>query len=126
MKSLYEVLNVDLAQEYTKARKLAVLNSIDGLDDEVKSQSVTAIEAMTIPTDDERHHWIHKIANQAAADLLTLGKVQPENMLAMSSLPKEDFAEAVKIATNSARTWNELTISAEQELATDTIPDDMV
>ena len=28
MKTLYEVLNVDLAQEYTKARKLATLETI--------------------------------------------------------------------------------------------------
>lgn len=126
MKSLYEVLNLDLGQEYTKVRKLAVLDAIStNLDADLEAEVRAAIAEMDIPEDDERHHWIYKIANQAAADLLTLGKVQPENMLAMSSLPDEDFAECVKVATSKARQLNEDTVAAEKTLSADTIPDSM-
>jgi hypothetical protein len=122
MKSLYEVLNVDLAQEYTKERKLAAVEkmAIDlgtVLEAEVKS----AIEAMDIPEADERHHWIQKIGTKAAADLLTIGKVQPENMIAMASLPAADFADCVKVATSKARGLNDATVAAESELNTNTI-----
>lgn len=125
MKSLYEVINVDLAQEYTKERKLAVLESLN-LNAEVQAQAKSAIEAMNIPQADERHHWIQKIGRAAGADLLTIGKVQPENMLAMAALGEEDFKEAVKVATSAARKLNEQTIAAEKELNEETIPSTMV
>ena len=76
---------------------------------------------MTIPEDDERHHWINVIAHKAAADLLTLGKVQPENMVVMSSLSEEDFSEAVTIAVKKARVLNDQTVAAEANLNVDTI-----
>lgn len=125
MKTLYEVLNVDLAQEYTKARKLALVKEL-ALEDDLISQVEEAVEAMDIPTDDDRLHWIEKLGRSAGADLLTLGKVQPENMLAMANLSAEDFQAAVKVATNSARTWNQLTVSAEKDLNAETIPSTMV
>jgi hypothetical protein len=76
---------------------------------------------MDIPEDDERHHWINKLGRAAGADLLTLGKVQPENMLAMSALSAEDFQAAVKVATGSARNWNQLTVEAEKDLNQETV-----
>ena len=68
------------------------------LEANLKEEVTKAIDAMDIPDDDERHHWINVIAHKAASDLLTLGKVQPENMVVMSSLSEEDFSEAVAIA----------------------------
>jgi hypothetical protein len=127
MKTLYEVLNVDLAQEYTKARKLAVVEKLaTNLGAELEAEVKTAIAAMDIPTDDDRYHWIQTFGRAAGADLLTLGKVQPENMLAMASLGADDFKEAVKVATSSARGWNDLTVTAEKELNAETIPSTMV
>lgn len=127
MKSLYEVLNVDLAQEYTKERKLAAVKKLaTTLGAELEAEVKTAIAAMDIPESDERHHWIQVIAARAAADLLTIGKVQPENMMAMASLPNEDFKECVKVATTRARNLNDDTISAEKSLNTDTISEAIV
>jgi hypothetical protein len=124
MKSLYEVINIDLAQEYTKERKRVAATSLE-LDDDLAEQVFAAIDEMDIPDADERHHWITKIAHSAAADLLTLGKVQPENMLAMAALQLDDFNECVQIATSTARNLNDATVSAEKQIATDTIPDSM-
>jgi len=126
MKTLYEVLNIDLAQEFTKQRKLEKLNTLELNDAQLEIEAKKAIEDMTIPNDDDRLHWIQKLGYAAGADLLTIGKVQPENMLAMASLPNDDYQEAVKIATTSARRWNDLTVAAEQELNKDTVPSTML
>ncbi len=124
MKTLYEILNVDLAQEYTKARKLAKLATLDAGD--LTAEVETAINEMDIPNDDDRLHWIQKLGRAAGADLLTLGKVQPENMVKMASLSADDFQECVKVATGSARDWNQLTIGAEKDLNQETIPNTML
>ena len=127
MKTLYEVLNVDLAHEYTKVRKLAAVKKLaTELGSELELEVRAAIAEMDIPEDDERYHWAQKLGRTAGADLLTLGKVQPENMLAMASLPAADFQTAVKVATTSARNWNQLTVDAEQDLNAETIPTTMV
>ena len=86
MKTFYEVMNIDLAQEYTKARKLNKLSTLVIGDEQVEIAVKTAIEGMDIPEDDDRHHWIQKIGRAMGADLLTIGKVQPENMLAAAAL----------------------------------------
>jgi hypothetical protein len=125
MKTLYEVLNVDLAQEYTKARKLEKLEVVTQ-DAELLDEAKAAIAVMDIPEDDDRHHWIQTFGRAAGADLLTLGKVQPENMLKMSNLSAEDFQAAVKVATSSARNWNQLTVEAEKDLNAATLPNTMV
>jgi len=125
MKTLYEVLNVDLAQEYTKARKTAKAKGL-GLTEELEKQVADAITAMDIPEDDDRLHWIMTFGKAAGADLLTLGKVQPENMIKMASLSADDFQECVKVATGSARDWNQLTISAEKDLNQETMPNTML
>ena len=102
MKTLYEVLNLDLAQQYTKARKLGILYAKElYLTDELKKEVEAAIAEMNIPEDDDRYHWIQTLGRQSGADLLTLGKVQPENMLAMAGLGTDDFKEAVKVALKS-------------------------
>ena len=125
MKTLYQILNVDLANEHTKTRKLAGLATLT-LSTELEEAARAAIESMDIPEDDDRYHWIQTFGRAAGADLLTLGKVQPENMLAMASLGAEDFKEAVKVATSSARNWNKLTVEAEKELNAETLPNTMV
>jgi hypothetical protein len=125
MKTLYEVLNVDLAQEYTKQRKTTKAQGL-GLTEELEKQVADAIAAMDIPEDDDRLHWIMTFGKAAGADLLTLGKVQPENMIKMASLSPDDFQECVKVATGSARDWNQLTISAEKDLNQETMPNTML
>lgn len=121
MKTLYEVMNVDLAQEFTKARKLAKVQTLE-LDAQLEIAVKKEIEAMKIPDDDDRIHWIQKLGQAAGADLLTIGKVQPQNMSAMANLPTDDFKEAIKIATMTARTWNENTVEAEKELSEESMP----
>ena len=125
MKTLYEVLNVDIAQEYTKERKKTVTESLN-LDGDLHEEVFAAIDSMTIPNDDDRLHWIQKLGRAAGADLLTLGKVQPESMLAMACLPADDFKEAVKIATSAARTWNDSTVQAEKDLNAEILPSTML
>ena len=125
MKTLYEVLNVDLAQEYTKERKKAAATALN-LDGDLYKEVFAAIDDMVIPTDEDRLHWIQKLGRVAGADLLTLGKVQPESMLAMASLPSDDFKEAVKVATSAARSWNEYTVQAEKDLNEETMPSTML
>ena len=126
MKTLYEILNVDLAQEYTKARKLAKLATLEIGDAQLEIAATNAINEMDIPDDDDRLHWIMTFGKAAGADLLTLGKVQPENMIKMASLSADDFQECVKVATGSARDWNQLTISAEKDLNQETMPNTML
>jgi len=120
MKTLYEVMNVDLADEYTKARKIAKGATL-GMDQALADKVAKAIDELDIPEDDERHHWIQKLGKAAGVDLLTLGKVQPENMLAMAGLG-DDFSEAVKVATSTARRLNQKTIDAEKDLNEELIP----
>lgn len=125
MKTLFEVINIDLSQEYTKARKLAALKSLN-VEDDILKEATAAIASMDIPEDDERHHWVQKLGNIMAADLLTIGKVQPENMLAASALEKDDFQQAVKVAVKGANNLNQFTIAAEQAIKADTITDKIV
>tara|TARA_Y100000114_G_scaffold115198_1_gene109295 strand:- start:122 stop:532 length:411 start_codon:yes stop_codon:yes gene_type:complete len=120
MITLYEIMNVHLSEEYTKARKKHLVNTME-LEKDLFNQAIEAIDAMDIPEDDERHHWIQKFGITAGIDLLTLGKVQPENMLAMRGLG-EDFPEAVKVATSTARKLNQSTIDAEKDLNEELIP----
>lgn len=121
MKTLYEILNVDLAQQFTKARKLAVLGQLV-LDDRLKTQVEEAVALMDIPDDDDRYHWIQIYGRLMGADLITIGKVQPDHMLGASALPAEDFSEAVKVCTATARDINNSTVAAEKEFATESVP----
>jgi hypothetical protein len=123
----YEIEHVLLANEHSKARKLLKLNSltIDGEIKETIKEKVlngeTVEEVMSRIESDDRMHWITFLGKKAAADLLTLGKVQPETMLEMSALPEKDFREVVKIATSTARNLNDITIEAERDLSVNTI-----
>lgn len=114
-------MNVDLAQQYTKARKLAVLDELD-LDSELETQARDTVAAMDIPEDDDRHHWIQIFGRLMGADLITIGKVQPDHMLGASALPAEDFSEAVKVCTATARDINNSTVEAEKEFAQESVP----
>ena len=125
----YEVMNVLLVNEYSKARKLNKLKTID-LTDAQREEFILEIldgedfnVVMSRAEDDEKIHWVNLLGKKAAADLLTLGKVQPENMFAMSNLPEDDFKNAIKVATSNARKMNEDTINAEEELNNDLVPD---
>lgn len=123
----YEIEHVLLANEYSKARKLLKLYSLpieDAFKERMKEivlngESVEA--AMSRIESDDRIHWITLLGKKASADLLTLGKVQPETMLEMSALPENDFKEVVKIATSTARKLNEITIEAERDLSINTV-----
>lgn len=127
MKTFYEVMNIDLAQQYTKARKLTTLEKIaTEVGADLEAQVKEAIAGLDIPEDDDRHHWIQKIGLAMGADLLTIGKVQPENMLTAAALSVDDFKEAVKVAVQSANNLNQYTISAEQAIKNDTISETIV
>lgn len=75
---------------------------------------------------EERTHWIHYYANKVSADLLTLGKIQPETMLELGNLPDEDYEEAVIVATKKANKLNASTIEAERKMNLDVIPKELV
>jgi phosphoenolpyruvate-protein kinase (PTS system EI component) len=127
MKSLFEVINIDLAQEYTKERKLAKLESIaTEVGPTLEAEAKEAVAAMDIPESDERFHWIQKLGRAMGADLLTIGKVQPENMIAAAALDVEDFQEAVKVAVKGANDLNQYTVAAERAIAQDTISEKIV
>jgi hypothetical protein len=132
MKTEYELNNIILGNIFSKARKLAKLAEINIcaedyeniknniLDGETEEAVLARAEA------DDRIHWITLLGRRAAADLLTLGKVQPETMLEMSALPEADFREVVKTATKTARKLNEITVDAEKELNLNTITSELV
>lgn len=136
MLSRYEIENVILAEQYTKTRKLLALKLIDAdstsdksLISQIKKEILdgdTEIVVMKNFEKEESIHWAKFYGHRAAADLLTIGKVQPETMLGLSSLPKEDFIKAIKIATKEAKRMNDTTIEAESELNTDLIPEEMI
>jgi hypothetical protein len=123
----YEIEHVLLANEHSKARKLIKLNSLsidDSLKETIKEKILngeSVEEIMNRAESDDCMHWITFLGKKAAADLLTLGKVQPETMLEMSALPENDFREVVKIATSTARNLNDITIEAERDLSVNTI-----
>jgi hypothetical protein len=47
-------------------------------------------------------------------------------MVVMSSLPADDFGQAVKIAVKKARKLNEVTIATEKQIDLDTISEEIV
>jgi hypothetical protein len=134
--SYYELKNIINSQNYTKSRKLIVLQELRGLQ-EVSPLVYTTLlsEILDGETEDavlarfeeeEPTHWIHYYANSVTADLLTLGKVQPETMLAISLLPTEDFQEVIKLATIRANKLNTVTMEVERKLRLDTVPTEIV
>lgn len=132
MYTRYQIFNVVLANEHSKARKLIKLYSLELNDTDVKlyEEEILAGEdkaaVMARAEADDRQHWITVIGRKAAVDLLTLGKVQPEHMLEMAGLPMDDFREAVKIATSTARKLNDITADAERELNLDMVANELV
>lgn len=135
MYTKYQILNVELATEWSKSRKIKKLDSLEIQDQDLYNEVLETIlegetEAEVMHPDrlenDDREHWILKFSHAAAADLLTLGKVQPETMVVMSSLPKHDFGEAVKNAVKKARVLNEVTIATEKQINLDTISEEIV
>jgi hypothetical protein len=129
MKSEYEIEYIELGNIFSKARKLAKLKEL-GLSTEERTAKIldgeTKETVLARAEADDRIHWITLLGRRAAADLLTLGKVQPETMLEMSALPEEDFRDVVKVATSTAKKLNELTVEAEKELNLNTISSELV
>lgn len=133
--SLYQLKNVILAEQYTKSRKIIKLNELlttseinKDFYDKVKSdilEEETEITVMSNFENEDREHWIQFYANKTASDLLTLGKVQPETMLAMSLLPNEDFEEVVKYATLKANKLNTATMDVEKRINLNALPSDL-
>ena len=135
MYTKYQILNVELATEWSKSRKIMKLDTLELEDQDLYNDILETIldgesEAEVMHPDrlegDDREHWIAKISHTAAADLLTLGKVQPETMVVMSSLPADDFGLAVKNAVKKARKLNEVTIATEKQIDLDTISEEIV
>jgi Mg2+ and Co2+ transporter CorA len=136
MLSKYEIEHIVLAEQYTKTRKLLALKLIDAdstsdksLISQIKKEILdgeTEIVAMKNFEKEESTHWAELYGRRAAADLLTIGKVQPETMLAMSALPVEDFVKSIKIATIAAKKMNDITIEAEEQLNNNLIPEEMI
>lgn len=132
MFSYYEVKNIVLAECYTKSRKLRELNSLfesNGVSklnyEKIKKEILeeeTEAQVESKFDEEDREHWIQFYANKTAADLLTLGKVQPETMLAMSLLPNDDFEEIVKHATIKANSINSKTMDVEKRINLNSIP----
>lgn len=136
MLSKYEIENVILSEQYTKSRKILTLNSLEA-PSEIESNIIQSVKTKILDGKDEkeildqfeseeREQWIHYFGNRAAADLISLGKVQPETILAMSRLSESDFTESVKIATRSARRINDIVIEAEAELNMNLIPEELI
>lgn len=132
MHTKYEILNIYLSRYYTKARKIAALEALGVVDDLRKEVEEEVLDGedkdavMARADDEDNIHWAHHYGNLAAADLLCLGKVQPETMHAMALLPEKDFKEAVKIATGTARRLDKDTVEAEQELTLNQVPKEML
>lgn len=132
----YEIEHIILADEYTKARKLAKLAKITASSDKEKTlikkmkekilSNETEEQVMKKAEEEDRIHWIEFYANRVAADLLTLGKVQPETMLSLSLIPEKDFSEVVKKATVRANKLNKVTIETEKGLNLDLISNELI
>jgi hypothetical protein len=131
MRTEYEIENIVLGNIFSKARKIAYLRDLNACEHDFTRllnkilDGETEEAVMARAESDDRIHWITVLGKRAAADLLTLGKVQPETMLEMSALPIEDFKEVVKIATSTARRLNDITVEAEKELSLNTIPQEL-
>jgi hypothetical protein len=132
----YELKNVILASEYTKSRKVLRLRSLRGIseiDPALLTRVLTEIldgekesEVFDRLNDEDRLHWIEHFSKLAASDLLTLGKVQPETMVQMMNLPREDFEEVILKTTLNAREVNKITIDVERTIQVDIVPTEMV
>ena len=128
----YELKNVILAPYFSKARKLNALDSL-GLPsdrrDEVEKEILageTREEVFARGEEDDKQHWINHYAHLVASDLLTLGKVQPETMFAISLLSQEEFKEIVQLATTTAKRLDKETRDAESELSINSIPKELI
>lgn len=136
MLSKYELENVILSQSYTPSRKLLLLKSLESklpndnkLISEFKDHilnSETENDILQNLEKEEPEHWANFYGRKAACDLLTIGKVQPETMLAMSTLPNDDFINAIKIATQIAKKLNDKVIEVETDIEVNMIPEHLV
>lgn len=130
-RSKYEIENIFLAEQYTKSRKVKTLRDVEWSEEEKSIVEEVIRDICNGETEEQvlsrfefedNQQWVQVYGRRMAADLITIGKVQPEHMLGVSALPDKDFTEAVKICTMVARKINDATVSAEKELANDSIP----
>ena len=132
----YQIENVMLADCFSKARKIQKLENLaklHSINEEMLEkiqknilEDETIDEVMNRKEQDDKQHWVTLLGTRAGIDLLTIGKVQPENMLPMALLPIEDFRDSVKVAVETARLLNEQTKRAEKEIQTDLLPDNLI
>lgn len=136
MLSRYEIEYIVLAEQYTPSRKLLALKALEA-DTAQEKSAISAIKKTVLNgnseasvlenfNNEEPTQWAEFYGRKAAADLLTIGKVQPETMLSLSALPVQDFVKAIKIATLMAKRLNDITIEAEAELNNNIIPEEMI
>lgn len=136
MLSRYELKYIILAEQYSPGRKIQTLKDLKNLTlkdksivSEIKKDILngsTEDEILKNFEEQESQHWIEFYGHKASADLLTIGKVQPETLLAMSSLPEKDFRDAIKIATKYAKRINDIIIEAEADLNMNLIPEELI
>lgn len=132
----YELTNLILAKDFSKSRKVQRLISLTSkneprptvyqevLDEILDGETVEAV--LDRMESEEAQHWTQYFSNKVAADLLTLGKVQPETMLAISLLPEVDFSEIVRVAAKRANKINVMTLNVEQDIEVNSVPSDLV
>ena len=130
-RSYYEIKNIFLADQYTKSRKVLALRNETWTEAETPTVEKIVEEICDGETEEQvisrfefedNQQWIHAYGRRMGADLITIGKVQPDHMLGASALPLEDFNEAVKICTATARSINDATVEAEKEYAQEAVP----
>jgi hypothetical protein len=64
----------------------------------------------------EETYWVQKLAKIAAIDILTNGKVQPENMERITCLSEKAFVDCIKNATLLAHDINSRVMQVESDL----------
>ena len=62
---------------------------------------------------DEKKILLENYSRLIAIDLITIGKVQPENMLTIATLPNEDFAYCIKESQIIAKDLNQRIMAVE-------------
>ena len=85
------------------------------------------IEELVMTEDKEIEYWIKKLAKDGAVELVSQGKVTPETMGKISSLPRKQFEECVAEVTKIASYLNHVSKEAEKTVTSkDIIPDDLM
>jgi hypothetical protein len=126
--SKYRKIVEDLGRQhslswYNKDKKfIELLKSI-----KKEYESSYNIEELVMTEDKEIEYWIKKLAKDGAVELVSQGKVTPETMGKISSLPRKQFEECVAEVTKIASYLNHVSKEAEKTVTSeDIIPDDLM